>query len=238
MFEQLEANAAEIAALTSAGAHIMGRNMFGPGRGALDESWRGWWGENPPYHAPVVVLSHPPRDPLTMQGGTTFTFVTEGIEAALAQARAAAGTGTVAIAGGAATVKPVPRRRADRRSMAAHRPGHPRRWRTALRRRRAHPRTHRGTAYRPCDACQIPGTSPAAGPRSITNDARQRPPSPSKANVTPNILICAAMTEPPEYSIDAQIGGSARGCHQQVDNALRYVPTRAHASVRGGMARR
>jgi len=87
MFEQLEANAAEIAALTSAGAYIMGRNMFGPGRGALDESWRGWWGENPPYHAPVFVLSHQPRDPLTMQGGTTFTFVTGGIEAALAQAR-------------------------------------------------------------------------------------------------------------------------------------------------------
>jgi dihydrofolate reductase len=81
MFEQPEANAAEIAALPSAGAYIMGRNIFGPGRGAWDETWRGWWGENPPYHAPVVVLSHQPRDPLTMQGGTTFTFVTGGIEA-------------------------------------------------------------------------------------------------------------------------------------------------------------
>jgi dihydrofolate reductase len=104
MFEQPEANSAEIAALTSAGAYIMGRNMFGPGRGAWDENWRGWWGEEPPYHAPVFVLSHHPRDPLTMQGGTTFTFVTDGIEAALAQARAAVGTGSVAIAGGAATV--------------------------------------------------------------------------------------------------------------------------------------
>jgi len=104
MFEQPEANAAELAALTSAGAYIMGRNMFGPGRGAWDEDWRGWWGEEPPYHAPVFVLSHHPRDPLTMQGGTTFTFVTEGIEAALARARTAAGTGTVAIAGGASTV--------------------------------------------------------------------------------------------------------------------------------------
>jgi dihydrofolate reductase len=99
-----EANAAEIAALTSAGAYIMGRNMFGPGRGAWDEDWRGWWGEEPLYHAPVFVLSHRPRDPLTMQGGTTFTFVTDGIETALARARAAAGDGTVAIAGGAATV--------------------------------------------------------------------------------------------------------------------------------------
>ena len=82
----------------------MGRNMFGHGRGAWDENWRGRWGEEPPHHAPVFVLSHHPRDPLTMQGGTTFTFVTDGIEAALAPARATAGTGSVAIAGGAATV--------------------------------------------------------------------------------------------------------------------------------------
>jgi dihydrofolate reductase len=104
MFEEREANAAEIAPLTSAGAYIMGRNMFGPGRGAWDESWRGWWGEDPPYHAPVFVLTHQPRTLLTMEGGTTFTFVTDGIDAALAQARAAAGTRPVMIAGGAATV--------------------------------------------------------------------------------------------------------------------------------------
>jgi dihydrofolate reductase len=104
MFEQPDANAAEIAALTSARAYIMGRNMFGPDRGAWDEGWRGWWGEEPPYHAPVFVLGHRPRDPLTMQGGTTFTFVTGGIEAALARAREAAGQGQVSIAGGAATV--------------------------------------------------------------------------------------------------------------------------------------
>jgi dihydrofolate reductase len=104
MFEQPEASAPEIAALTSAGAYIMGRNMFGPDRGAWDEGWRGWWGEEPPYHAPVFVLSHRPRDPLTMQGGTTFTFVTAGIEAALARARQAASQDTVSIAGGAATV--------------------------------------------------------------------------------------------------------------------------------------
>jgi dihydrofolate reductase len=104
MFEQPDENAAEIEALTSAGAYIMGRNMFGPGRGAWDEDWRGWWGDDPPYHAPVFVLTHYLRDPLAMQGGTTLTFVTDGIDSALAQAREAAGDKDVAIAGGAATV--------------------------------------------------------------------------------------------------------------------------------------
>jgi dihydrofolate reductase len=103
-FEQPEANAAAIDAITAAGAYIMGRNMFGPGRGAWDEQWRGWWGDDPPYHAPVFILTHHPRDPLPMQGGTTFTFVTDGIESALASARAAAGDADVAIAGGAATI--------------------------------------------------------------------------------------------------------------------------------------
>ena len=104
MFEQADVNAAEIEAITAAGAYIMGRNMFGPGRGDWDLDWKGWWGDDPPYHAPVFVLTHHPREPLTMQGGTTFTFVTDGIESALAQAREAAGDGDVAIAGGAATV--------------------------------------------------------------------------------------------------------------------------------------
>jgi dihydrofolate reductase len=104
MFDEPDANAAEIEALTAAGAFIMGRNMFGPGRGAWDMEWKGWWGEEPPYHAPVFVLTHDRRAPLTMEGGTTFTFVTGGIESALAQARAAAGEADVAIAGGAATV--------------------------------------------------------------------------------------------------------------------------------------
>ena len=98
-------NAVESAAVTEAGAYIMGRNMFGPGRGEWDTEWTGWWGEDPPYHAPVFVLTHYPRATLTMQGGTTFTFVTDGIESALAQARAAAGEKSVAIAGGAATVR-------------------------------------------------------------------------------------------------------------------------------------
>jgi dihydrofolate reductase len=104
MFDEPDANAAEIEAITAAGAFIMGRNMFGPVRGAWDEEWTGWWGEEPPYHAPVFVLTHHERAPLTMKGGTTFTFVTDGIDAALAQARAAAGDANIAIAGGAATV--------------------------------------------------------------------------------------------------------------------------------------
>jgi dihydrofolate reductase len=105
MLEQPDENAAEIAAILEAGAYIMGRNMFAPGRGDWDLEWRGWWGEEPPYHAPVFVLTHHPREPLVMEGGTTFTFVTGGIESALTQARAAAGEKTVAIAGGASTVR-------------------------------------------------------------------------------------------------------------------------------------
>ncbi|MEU4233008.1 dihydrofolate reductase family protein [Nonomuraea sp. NPDC026600] len=104
MFDEPEAHAAVIEGITAAGAFIMGRNMFGPGRDAWDLDWSGWWGDEPPYHAPVFVLTHHPREPLPMKGGTTFTFVTEGIEAALAQARETAGDRDVAIAGGASTV--------------------------------------------------------------------------------------------------------------------------------------
>jgi dihydrofolate reductase len=88
------------------GAYVMGRNMFGPVRGEWpDDSWRGWWGDDPPYHAPVFVLTHHARQPLEMEGGTTFRFVTDGIESALAQAREAAGDGDVSIGGGASTVQ-------------------------------------------------------------------------------------------------------------------------------------
>ena len=87
------------------GAYVMGRNMFGPIRGEHDPDWRGWWGDEPPYHTPVFVLSHHARKPLSMRGGTTFNFVTEGIESALTQARSAAGDKDVAIAGGARTVQ-------------------------------------------------------------------------------------------------------------------------------------
>jgi dihydrofolate reductase len=87
------------------GAYVMGRRMFGGGEGPWDESWRGWWGDEPPFHVPVFVLTHHARDPLSMEGATTFNFVTDGIESALAQARAAAGEQDVMIAGGASAVQ-------------------------------------------------------------------------------------------------------------------------------------
>jgi dihydrofolate reductase len=87
------------------GAYVMGRNMYGPIRGPWDEDWRGWWGDEPPYHAPVFVLTHHPHEPIEMQGGTTFHFVTEGFDAAFEQARAVAGDLGVDIAGGASTVR-------------------------------------------------------------------------------------------------------------------------------------
>lgn len=87
------------------GAYIMGRRMFGGGDGDWDESWQGWWGDEPPFRTPVFVLSHHPRTPLVMNGGTEFRFVTDGIESALRQAREAAGDRRVAIAGGASTVR-------------------------------------------------------------------------------------------------------------------------------------
>ncbi|SFR85997.1 Dihydrofolate reductase [Dyella sp. OK004] len=88
------------------GAWILGRNMFGPVRGPWpDDSWKGWWGDEPPYHTPVFVLTNYPRAPLTMAGGTQFHFVTEGIHAALEQATAAAGGRDIRIGGGAATVR-------------------------------------------------------------------------------------------------------------------------------------
>ena len=88
------------------GAFILGRNMFGPVRGPWpDDSWKGWWGEEPPYHTPVFVLTHYEREPLVMKGGTTFHFVNEGIEAALTAAKQAAGTNDVRIGGGVSTVR-------------------------------------------------------------------------------------------------------------------------------------
>ena len=88
------------------GAWVMGRNMFGPVRGPWpDLSWRGWWGENPPYHTPVYVLTHHARPSLTMSGGNVFHFVTDGFQAALDRARAAAGSQDIRIGGGAATIR-------------------------------------------------------------------------------------------------------------------------------------
>jgi dihydrofolate reductase len=93
-------------AMAGVGAWIMGRNMFGPIRGPWpDDAWRGWWGKNPPYHVPVFVLTHHARPPVEMEGGTVFHFVTDGIEAALERARAAAGGRDIRIGGGASTVR-------------------------------------------------------------------------------------------------------------------------------------
>jgi dihydrofolate reductase len=93
-------------AFHNVGAWILGRNMFGPVRGPWpDESWRGWWGEEPPYHVPTFVLTHHARAPLAMKGGTTFHFVTDGIESALAQAKSAAQGRDIRIGGGAATIR-------------------------------------------------------------------------------------------------------------------------------------
>ena len=94
------------------GAWILGRNMFGPVRGPWpDERWKGWWGDEPPYHGPVFVLTHYARAPITMKGGTVFHFVTDGIHSALEQARAAAGGRDVRLGGGVATVRQYLRER-------------------------------------------------------------------------------------------------------------------------------
>jgi len=92
--------------MENVGAWILGRNMFGPVRGRWpDESWKGWWGEEPPYHVPTFVLTHHPRQSIEMKGGTTFHFVTDGIEAALQRAKEAAKDKDVRIGGGVATVR-------------------------------------------------------------------------------------------------------------------------------------
>jgi dihydrofolate reductase len=93
-------------AMENFGAFILGRNMFGPVRGPwLDDNWKGWWGDDPPYHAPTFVLTHHEREPIVMEGGTTFFFVTSGIEDALRQAVQAAGDKDVKIGGGVSTIR-------------------------------------------------------------------------------------------------------------------------------------
>ena len=92
--------------MANVGAWILGRNMFGPVRGAWpDDTWRGWWGDDPPYHCPVFVLTHHPRESIQMAGGTTFHFVTDGVDAALERGRAAAGDRDVRIGGGVSTLR-------------------------------------------------------------------------------------------------------------------------------------
>ncbi|MEU1320808.1 dihydrofolate reductase family protein [Streptomyces tibetensis] len=104
MFDTPDENRVEIHRLNTAGAFIMGRNMFGPVRGAWDRRWNGWWGGDPPFHAPVFVLTHHAREPQPMDGGTTYHFVTDGIVSALDMARTAAGGGDVTVLGGATTI--------------------------------------------------------------------------------------------------------------------------------------
>ncbi|MDT3398914.1 dihydrofolate reductase family protein [Streptomyces sp. B1866] len=104
--EGRESDAAVLAEVTrGVGAYVMGRKMFGGGDGAWDLAWKGWWGDEPPYRTRVFVLTHHAREPLVMEGGTTFTFVTDGLKSALAQAREAAGDLDVAVAGGGSTVR-------------------------------------------------------------------------------------------------------------------------------------
>lgn len=104
--EESEKYQASLKALTDAGAFIMGSNMYGPKEKRESADWKGWpqWGDNPPYHAPVFVLSHKQRDPIAMEGGTTYIFITDGIEAALSAAKEAAAQRNVAIMGGANTI--------------------------------------------------------------------------------------------------------------------------------------
>jgi dihydrofolate reductase len=106
MFEEPEKSKhkKEIDAILDAGAFIMGSNMFGPKDRRHKPEWKGWWGDNPPYHAPVFVLSHKEREPIKMKGGTTFFFVTDGIESALSKAKEVAGNRNVKIMGGANTI--------------------------------------------------------------------------------------------------------------------------------------
>lgn len=104
IFDESDRNKREKEALTDAGAFIMGMNMFCPPEKQNDPNWRGWWGDNPPYHAPVFILTHTKREPIRMSGGTTFYFFTDGIDSALQRAKDAAGDKNVAIAGGAHTV--------------------------------------------------------------------------------------------------------------------------------------
>ena len=104
MFDEPEKHQAELDALTDAGAFIIGSNMYGPKEKRESYDWKGWWGENPPFHAPVFVLSHKQRDPIAMEGGTTYIFIADGIEAALREAKEAALERNVSIQGGANTI--------------------------------------------------------------------------------------------------------------------------------------
>ena len=110
-FDHRDENREEAETITEAGAFIMGRKMFSAEEGEWDLEWTGWWGEDPPYHAPTFVLCHRPRASIEMEGGTTFHFVTEGIDVALARAREAAGGKDVRVGGGVSVIQQYLRRR-------------------------------------------------------------------------------------------------------------------------------
>ncbi len=135
MFDHAEDNRDEIDGIVNAGAYIMGRNMFGPGRGEWDLEWKGWWGSEPPYHAPVYVLAHHRREPLEMDGGTTFTFVTDGARVYACAGQAGRGGRAGGDRGRRGHAQPVPVTRCGRRAPAARRADNARRRRARVRRR-------------------------------------------------------------------------------------------------------
>ena len=139
------------------GAFVMGRNMFGPIRGEWDEDWRGWWGDEPPYHAPVFVLTHYAHDPIEMAGGTTFHFVTDGFDAAYAQAQAVAGDRDISIAGGASTVRQALAAGVITELVAGHRARRARRGRVSVHRHGGPvARADRGDPFTPRVARPLP----------------------------------------------------------------------------------
>ena len=142
------------------GATVMGRNMFG-GEGSWDaKPWEGWWGDEPPFHMPVFVITHHDREPLVKDGGTTFTFVTDGIESAFAQAEEAAGGKDIGLAGGADVAQQFLRAEARRRDAAARRAGAPRRRHAAARQprgREPRARVHSRACRPGCDPPEVPG---------------------------------------------------------------------------------
>ena len=142
--------------LRSRGAYVMGRNMFGPIRGPWDEDWRGWWGDEPPYHAPVFVLTHHAHDPIEMQGGTTFHFVTGGFEAAFEQAIGGCRRPRCRRRGRRLDCASGARGRGRGRADARHRPGASRGGRAVVRRDRRAPVDASGDpALTARDACAI-----------------------------------------------------------------------------------
>ena len=199
------------------GAYLMGRNMFGPIRGEWEEDWRGWWGPEPPYHAPVFVLTHHAREPIEMDGGTTFHFVTGGFDAAYAQARETAGDDGVDIAGGASDRAAGAYRRGRRRAHARHRPGFARVRRADLRRRRV-PRhgAGRGAAF-------AAGHAHPVSPGGLE-------PAVLSGSATPGVV---GLLRRPGRTAAAAASRPGRAAPASDDSASRFVSSSARGSVSG-----